>query len=68
MTNKGEAIVNVDLYTWHCGDGCCYEEGYDVSIEIDGVEVLDKRYMWDYDAYAVQDVLESLGYKVITNE
>lgn len=68
MTNKGVIDMYVNPYTYKCGDGCCYEEGYDVAIEIEGVEVLDKRYIWEYDAYAVQDALEALGYAVTINE
>lgn len=68
MANKGVIDIYVKPYTYECGDGCCTEHGYDVTIALNGTCVLDRRYVWDYEEVFVEEALEALGYTVNIHE
>ena len=45
-------------YEWECGDGCCYDAGYVVSI-------YDKGDVFEYTSWSVEEaILEHLGIEV----
>lgn len=52
--------VTIEPYDWYCGDGCCSEHGYDISLEMDGKEITSYRH-YDYDTVLAEEVAQALG-------
>lgn len=56
--------IELQDYSWECGDGCCYDWG--VYLSIDGTKIDNRVFAGSGDALAY--VLETLGHTVERRE
>jgi len=50
----------IESYYWECGDGCCSDSGYDISLEMDGQTVATFQH-YDCDTVLAENVAQALG-------